>query len=307
MATLESQLTLPKDFRLQDFLEFHQRDQQMIAEIITDKQLQKGFCWNGMPCLLQLDFSKRRVDVQLHLDNGRKKIPVDKMLLQLQQQVKHMLGLNQNVEDFEKQFSHSIQLGKLIAQNTGLRVPQSATPFEALSWAITGQQISVKAAVSLRRKLILCRGVQHSSGIWCYPDASHLANTTENLLRENGFSQTKATTLINLAQHIVSGALPLNAWLENYWQQGTLDAENIYNSLIQLRGIGPWTINYALLRGFGWLDGSLHGDVAVRNRLQQLLNINTKPDDETTRLWLKEFSPWRALVAAHLWHSSPAS
>ncbi|HSX51859.1 MAG TPA: hypothetical protein VLF09_12910, partial [Cellvibrio sp.] len=89
--------------------------------------------------------------------------------------------------------------------------------------------------------------------------------------------------------------------LNDYWQGNILAAQDIYNALIQVRGIGPWTVNYALLRGFGWLDGSLHGDVAVRRNLQRLLQCDEKIDEKTTQVWLERFSPWRALVAAHLW------
>ena len=56
-----------------------------------------------------------------------------------------------------------------------------------------------------------------------------------------------------------------------------------------------------LFSGFGFLDGSLHGDVAVRRNLQALLGREEKIDENETKRWLAQFSPWRALVAAHLW------
>lgn len=303
MNQFNTSLELPDNFRVNDFLAFHQRDSHMLAETVTGQQLQKGLYWNGVPGLLALSFAKKgQVEIQLHLDKSPNKKRVDADLTRLQQHAKHMLGLNQDVPTFEKQFQSHPQLGQIIQQNTGLRVPQSATPFEALSWAITGQQISVKAAISLRRKFILCAGTQHSSGLWCYPDAQHIAGIDVEILRDNGFSQTKATTLINFAQEICNENLPLEQWLYHFWQTGLLDAKSIYDNLIQLRGIGPWTVNYALLRGFGWMDGSLHGDVAVRNQLQRLLLLAEKPDEKATTTWLNQFSPWRALVAAHLWH-----
>jgi DNA-3-methyladenine glycosylase II len=80
-----------------------------------------------------------------------------------------------------------------------------------------------------------------------------------------------------------------------------LPVEEVRESLLRLRGIGPWTVNYALLRGFGWLDGSLHGDVAVRRKLQRLLGASASMSEADTQSWLAQFSPWRALVAAHLW------
>ncbi|MNG37440.1 hypothetical protein D3C84_1247910 [compost metagenome] len=60
-------------------------------------------------------------------------------------------------------------------------------------------------------------------------------------------------------------------------------------------------MDYALLRGFARLDGSLHGDVAVRRQLQRLLGAAEKLEQGFVRDWLAPFSPWRALVAAHLW------
>ena len=86
-----------------------------------------------------------------------------------------------------------------------------------------------------------------------------------------------------------------------------LDAEtvrlNLEHALLRIRGLGPWSVNYTLLRGYGYLDGSLHGDVAVQKALQQLLAWNERPAAKATRDWLAEFTPWRALVAAHLWQS----
>lgn len=153
----------------------------------------------------------------------------------------------------------------------------------------------------MRRKLIKHAGLQHSSGIWCYPSATQIAAFSEEDLRSLGFSQTKARTVVALGKNIRNGLLPLDQWLNDYWQGNTLVAQTIYDALIQIHGIGPWTVNYTLLRGFGWLDGSLHGDVAVRRNLQLLLNTPEKPDENATKDWLAGFAPWRALVAAHLW------
>jgi DNA-3-methyladenine glycosylase II len=294
-------IVLPHNFRLADFLAFHQRDVQMLAEIVGDKQLQKGIIWQNIPACITFTFTKKQVDITLDIDSGRKELDAEKIQSRLQQYAQHMLGLNQTIDDFEKSTAEHPELGRLISRQSGLRVPQAATTFEALTWAIIGQQISVTAAISVRRKLIQYAGLQHSSGIWCYPSAAQIVELTEDDLRTLGFSQTKARTVIELGKIVNDGDLPLDNWLTNYWQGNTLAAHDIYDALIKIRGIGPWTVNYTLLRGFGWLDGSLHGDVAVRRNLQLLLNTNEKPDEQTTRSWLAAFSPWRALVAAHLW------
>ena len=83
-------------------------------------------------------------------------------------------------------------------------------------------------------------------------------------------------------------------WLE------TLGTEKVRENLLSLKGIGPWTINYGLLRGFGWLDESLETDAAVRRNLARLLDQDKITPGKTAE-WLAQFSPYRSLVAAHLW------
>lgn len=283
-------LSLPAGYRQADLLAFHRRDLQAVAERVTEDGLDKGILWHGQPALLAIRFRPGCVQAALDVDGEQ---PGNSAALQVL--VEHMLGLTQPVEQFEQRYREHPQLGVLIATTPGLRVPQSSTPFEALSWAISGQQISLAVAISLRRKLIQLAGRPHSSGLLCYPDAPAVAALDEAQLRQAGFSQAKAQAMLLLSREIVAGNLPLEQW------QVDAPAELIGERLLALRGIGPWTVDYALLRGFARLDGSLHGDVAVRRQLQRLLGAPERLEQRYVRDWLAPFAPWRALVAAHLW------
>ena len=289
-SLLSCAVPLPDSFRVDEVLGFHGRDKLAVAERIDGNRLHKGLLWDGSAACLTLGFSNGRADAELAVD-GNSKTPRDA----LEQLVRRMLGLTQRVEVFENSYRAHPCIGPLIAGRPGLRVQQTATPFEALAWAIIGQQISLAAAISVRRRLIEAVGVRHSSGLACFPDAERLLMLDATALRQAGLSQTKARTLQILSREVVADRLPLATWLV------TQPIEEIREQLLSLRGIGPWTVSYALLRGFGWLDGSLHGDVAVRRQLQRLLGATEKPGEDFTRDWLAEFSPWRALVAAHLW------
>ncbi len=306
---LRCSIELPSDFRRVDFLDFHRRDSHEVAERVTHDSLIKGVFWSGHPARLSIRFRAQTAEVTLDADAapGNKALntsrPVEPPFDDIAGCVQRMLGLMQPVEAFERRFRLHPQLGPLIARHPGLRVPQTATPFEALSWAIIGQQISVHAAISIRRRLIKSAGVQHSSGLWCYPDAARISELSEAQLREAGLSAAKAQTLGVLSNGI-AGHRPLPDRLSATGADAPMDAasaEALRNQLLQIRGIGPWTVNYALLRGYGWLDGSLHGDVAVRRSLQALLNSTEKLTPARAQDWLAAFSPWRALVAAHLW------
>lgn len=289
--SLSCTVKLPPDFRANDILSFHRRDPLMVAERVDASTMQKGLTWQGDAACLTISFHADQAEVELAIDGS----PATATSEWLQQMVQRMLGLTQRIEVFEHAYRTHPQLGPLISRHPGLRVPLTATPFEALTWAITGQQISVNAAVSIRRRLIQAAGLQHSGGLYCYPDAERIARMSEAELRQAGFSLGKTRTLLALSQRVRENLLPLEEWSE------TLPVAEMREKLVLVSGIGPWTINYALLRGFGWLDGSLHGDVAVRRGLQALLKVSEKTTAADAQVWLAEFSPWRALVAAHLW------
>ncbi len=281
-------LTLPATFRVGDVLAFHGRDPQAVAERVTADGLSKGIAWNGHPACLTLAFATGAVQAALTIDGAAE--PVDPVALRAL--ASRMLGLDQPIEAFEERYGRHPELGRLIACNRGLRLPLAASPFEALSWAITGQQISVGAAVSIRRRLIEAAGLRHSSGLLCCPGADAIAGLGEDGLRGCGFSTVKARTLAEASRRVARGTLCLDP---------AMAAAELGRQLLEVPGIGPWTVSYTLLRGFGWLDGSLHGDVAVRRGLQSLWAAPSRLGEKEAERWLAPFSPWRALVAAHLW------
>jgi len=177
----------------------------------------------------------------------------------------------------------------------GLRVPLLVTAAAGDPLQAHGQQISLAAATSVRRRLIEAAGIRHSQGLLCHPDAARLARMGRAALRGAGLSQAKAAAVSALSEATADGSLPLAGWTD------APPVAEIRARLAAIRGIGPWTVEYTLLRGFGHLDGSLAGDVAVRRKLQRLLGREDRISAGEAARWLAEFTPWRALVAAHLW------
>ena len=290
-------LSLPTYYRSDDFFAFHLRDQQNIAEIVEPDQLRKGIIWQGCAAQIRIHIKNQNATVSLDLDSSTP-LATDNEVLSLG---KHMLGLHQNIHEFEAQYKAHPILKKLIANQKELRIYQSASPFEALVWAIIGQQISVHAAIAIRRRFIQAVGIQHSSGIWCFPTEQQVSQVNDDVLRQTGFSTSKITALRALCDAIQHQQLDLSLNVT------PSNVTTLTEQLLSIKGVGPWTVSYALLRGFNYLDGSLHGDVAVRRNLQLLLKQENQPTMKETEKWLAQFSPWRALVAAHLWRSQSAA
>ncbi len=301
---LHTRIRLPAGFRPADVLGLHARDSEQLAERVVDFTIHKGVTWQGRAALLQLQIDPAEAIAQLQVDGGGAVDADAAQAAAFNAMLERMLGLSASVPQFEQQFAKHPVLGKLLQAQAGLRVPASSTPFEALVWAVTGQQISVAAAIALRRRLIAAAGVRHSSGMLCHPDAKALAALTPEQLRAAGFSISKIATLERVCGAVLDGSLPLDTWAAQA-AQGEVPVAQIETALLAIKGIGPWTVHYALLRGFGWLDGSLHGDVAVRNALAKLLELPSVSQSEAEQ-WLASFAPWRALVAAHLWASLSA-
>lgn len=285
----QSQINLPADYRTSDIIAYHLRDPEQTSERWHNGILYIGLSWQGQPACLALHFKTDHI--VLRLDDNDPSID----MAHLEPLVRKILGLNQDIHHFERSAMQHPELGPLIAQQRGLRVPVSTTPFEALVWAILGQQISVRAAVSIRRRFIQSVGQQHHNGLWCHPDAPAVAATSAEVLRQAGLSTAKTATLLTVSQAIAEGKLMFSDRLD------TQSAHALQEQLLTIRGIGPWTADYTLLRGYGWLDGSLHGDAAVRRSLRTLLQKDEALSADYTRNWLAAFSPWRALAAAHLW------
>jgi DNA-3-methyladenine glycosylase II len=182
----------------------------------------------------------------------------------------------------------------LVEHEPGLRVIQAPTVFEALTWAIIGQQINLTFAISLRRSFIEQAGRPHPSGLWCYPEADDVARLDIEQLLSRKFSRAKAETLLRLARLVADGELELDA---------AGDIDSLSARLLAVKGIGPWTVNYALLRGYAYPDCSLHGDVAVRAALERLLGNGTRPSIAETEAFLQAYRPQRTMAAAYLWYS----
>ena len=284
---------LPEDFDHQAFLDFHRRDVEAVAETVDASTLRKAFIWQQVPVMLTVEFHEpARAHVTFHSDGKMPQTSPCQDAL-----VRHLLGLDQPTREFETQADKHPLVGALVRSQAGLRIPQSASPFEALSWAIIGQQISVAAAVSIRRRLIQTTGRRHSAGLYCYPDVRDIAQVDEGTLRDCGLSRSKANCLLTVARRCLDEALLPERPI------APAELETLRRTLLEIRGLGPWSVHYALLRGYAWMDGSLHGDVAVRRAIQQLQGGATPPTAREAETWLADFRPWRSLLAAHLWKS----
>ena len=286
----EIALDLPAGYRTEDVLAFHGRDAEGIAEQAGPDGLRKGVLLEGTPVVLEVRFGRGTALCCVDADGD----VTPALLAQAREALLSILGLRIDPAAFAAFARPEPALGPVVARQPGQRIVQSAPVFEALTWAIIGQQINLPFAISLRRSLIQLAGRAHASGLWCYPEAAGVARLALEDLTSRKFSRSKAETLLRLAQLVVDGQLVLDRGRP---------VDKLVQELLVIKGIGPWTVNYALLRGYGYPDCSLEGDVAIRTAFHRLLGGDARPDIPTTQRLLERYAPHRTMAAAYLWAS----
>jgi DNA-3-methyladenine glycosylase II len=290
---MRATIALPPGYRHADALAFHGRDADALAERVEvalhGGRIVKGVLLDGVPTLL---------DVTLHAD--RAECSIDGNAAAALATLPNLLGLNIDPAPFEQLVRADALFAPVVARQPGLRVIQAATVFEALTWAIIGQQINLPFAIALRRSFIGLAGRAHASGLWCYPEAPDVARLDIEQLTSRKFSRAKADTLLRLARLVADGDLSL---AYDARAAHAADAAAVGERLLAIKGIGPWTVNYALLRGYGYPDCSLHGDVAVRSAIGRLLGSAARPSLAEAEAFLLAYRPHRTMAAAYLWAS----
>ena len=183
-------------------------------------------------------------------------------------------------------------LGPITKALRGLHPMRPATLFEMLVIAITEQQISLAAAHRIREKF-LHRFGDPVEDLWAFPTPERVAGSSIPKLTACGLSRQKAVSIRELAQKVSGGLLDLTH-LE------TLPDEEVRTSLLAQRGLGPWSAEYALVRGLGRPDRVPIEDLGVRNVVGRYLGRGQRLSPMGVTRKLRPFAPYRGLVAFYL-------
>lgn len=194
----------------------------------------------------------------------------NKYLYQVTQKVRQVLDLNANTGVI---YAGLLATG-LPEQNVinGLRIPGSWSLFEAGVRAVLGQQVSVKAATNLLNTLVEELGeskvIDGELYRW-FPTPEKMAKSRFNFLK---MPQSRKTSLSNLAKYV----------LEN--------PNSHPSEWLELKGIGPWTVEYAKMRGMGNTDIWLDTDLGVKKAMDIFPNLH--PENA---------APWRTYLTFNMW------
>jgi DNA-3-methyladenine glycosylase II len=187
-------------------------------------------------------------------------------------------------------------MSKIAGELRGLCSPSTASVFEALVDSIIEQQISLKAAWSLERRLIKAFGDSISVGVenyYAYPEPQRLARATLDALRGCGLSARKAEYIVGLSKLIENG---LN--LEKF--KDYQDQNRVIEELCQIRGIGVWTAELAMVRGMQKLDAIPADDLGLRRCISHYYCSDRKITGTEARKIAEAWIGYRGLASYYL-------
>ena len=185
------------------------------------------------------------------------------------------------------------RLGRLI-DTVGpmtLRVEPTQSLFAALARSIVYQQLSGRAAATI-----------HSRVLALFPrrrigPAALLALTTEQL-RAAGLSAAKTAALQDLAIKTLDGTVPTLGRVRR------MPDEEIIERLVQVRGVGRWTVEMLLIFRLGRPDVLPVTDLGVRKGFAAVLKLDELPDAETMTRRAERWRPWRSVASWYLWRAA---
>ena len=175
-------------------------------------------------------------------------------------------------------------LGELISRHGHIAPRAKHSYFEALSSAIIGQQISVKAAAKIFERFQEVTNLRPEK-------AAHMSDEE---IKTIGLSGQKSRYLRDLAEHFVRDSAVFN-------HLDSLPDDEVISELTRVKGIGVWTAQMFLIFTLHRPDVFAPDDRGLQLAVEKLYD-RTFTRSELNQL-AEQWSPYRSTACLHLWRS----
>ena len=178
-------------------------------------------------------------------------------------------------------------LKKLIQTYKNEYLNLNSNYFHSLINSIIGQQISVSAADSMKTKFFkLKRNIT--------PQTVSKLRTTD--LRKCGLSRQKILYIRNISKFFLQN----KKFIKNINKSSE---EEIYNNLIEIKGVGNWTIHMFLMFSYGSSNIFPTGDLGFLKAISKLYKVQLPISERKLKLLYKKWSPYSSQATWYLWRS----
>jgi DNA-3-methyladenine glycosylase II len=179
-------------------------------------------------------------------------------------------------------------MARLIAQHGHCPLAEREfEPFHMLANSIISQQLSAKAAATIKQRVGALVGVPFQTG--------KVLSIGLEELRGAGLSQAKTRYIRELAARVAEGEIDFDAIVE-------LDDEAVIERLVIVPGIGRWTAKMFLLFGLKRMDVLALGDAGLQRAARNLYGKKRKSKNLLVRVG-EAWRPYRSIASWFLWRS----
>jgi len=170
----------------------------------------------------------------------------------------------------------------------GLADAQHTDPFRALVSAIISQQLSTKAAATIKARLVTLVASRLTP--------SRIAAVSDDALRGVGLSRQKIAYLRDLCNRVTGGDLALD-------QLDAMTDDDVVVALTSVKGIGRWTAEMFLMFRLHRPDVLPVGDLGIVKAVQQAYGLRKMPTPERLTKLGEQWRPYRSVACWYLWAS----
>jgi AraC family transcriptional regulator, regulatory protein of adaptative response / DNA-3-methyladenine glycosylase II len=210
--------------------------------------------------------------------------PAPTALLSVVERLRRLFDLAADPASIAARLRGDPDLAVRLRRARGLRVPGAFDGFELAVRAILGQQVTVKGATSLTGRVVEAYGtrVAGQQPMHLFPSPDRLVAVDAGRI---GIPTARAAAISALARAVVDGEVMLD---------GSRDLDDTRRALLDLPGIGPWTVEYIAMRALRDPDAFPAGDLGLRRALGGI-------DARALEKRAERYRPFRAYAAMLLW------
>ncbi len=198
------------------------------------------------------------------------------------------------------------KLARIIAKAGECRLQMETTQsiFEALLEAIVYQQLNGKVAATIlgRVKALFPDNsgrLRTRRGLVArFPTPQQVRDASPELLRSAGLSQAKMLAIKDLAEKTIEGIVP------SARQAHKMSDEELIEHLVQVRGIGRWTVEMLLIFRLGRPDVLSADDYGVRKGFAKIHKMTELPKPKELLAYGERWSPHRSVACWYLWRAA---
>lgn len=288
------ELMSPSDFNFGECLVFLGRSDGEVLHLVHENSLYKCIKIEEKIVLMKVSMKQEKLVIEFP------DFPPNKFSrLQAAKYIWNLFDLDRDLKPFYELSEKDAVLSPIVSRHHGLRIIGIPDLFEALSWAIMGQQINLNFAYTLKRRLTEMYGENcefDGKKMWIFPEPETIAALDISDLQNLQFTMRKAEYILGIARSISDGTLSKEHLL-------LLEKEEARNILLSMRGIGGWTADYVLMKCLKDPSAFPIADVGLHNALKTQLGLDRKPSIGEI---MKISAGWKGLEAYavfYLWRS----